>query len=590
MEFRTFKTLKPPLLSFNSDFGHDHVSNMFWLFALVIAIIFIGIGLRDPWPADEPRFALIAMEMVHSGQWFFPTRGGELYPDKPPVFMWSIALFYWLSGSIKLAFLLPSALSAMVTVYLVYSLGSKLWSNQIGFYAAVLLIFSVQFTLQAKTAQIDAMVCMWITLGCYGLLRFLLIDGLWRWYYLAWFFMGIGVITKGVGFLPLLMLLPFALLRGLKYQNSQPGAPEIAGKWQWWLGPIVMLFAIGLWFLPMLILVEYSQNPLFETYRDNILFKQTVQRYADSWHHIKPFYYYMSSVVPLFWLPISVLLPWLVVHWQRAFKALDYRIILPLVWIGLVLVFFSVSPGKRGVYILPALPMLALISAPYLPLILKHKWPGRILWAFVFIISLILTLAAIAGSLEFQASRQLIGQYDIHPWGFLAAIGLMGLLLTVLIRWKKSQFTWLAWPLFFSVLWLLYSTWGYTLLGPLKTPKSVFMQVSQLIPSDAELALVDFSEQFMLFSPYAITHFGYHSQNDEQLKAAWHWQGSDSKKFILLNAALISQCFAAQKALNAGFAHRVHWVVLGVESRLQECDLPAENLRQYHTDPLTTLP
>jgi len=40
-------------------------------------MIFIGLGLRDPWPADEPRFAQIAMEMVHSGQWFFPSRGGE---------------------------------------------------------------------------------------------------------------------------------------------------------------------------------------------------------------------------------------------------------------------------------------------------------------------------------------------------------------------------------------------------------------------------------------------------------------------------------------------------------------------------------
>ncbi len=32
-----------------------------WLFgAFAILLIGTGIGLRDPWPADEPRFALIA--------------------------------------------------------------------------------------------------------------------------------------------------------------------------------------------------------------------------------------------------------------------------------------------------------------------------------------------------------------------------------------------------------------------------------------------------------------------------------------------------------------------------------------------------
>ncbi|MBK9088090.1 MAG: hypothetical protein IPL90_03190 [Holophagales bacterium] len=37
--------------------------------------------------------------MVESGQWLFPMRGGELYPDKPPVFMWAIALFLKATGS-----------------------------------------------------------------------------------------------------------------------------------------------------------------------------------------------------------------------------------------------------------------------------------------------------------------------------------------------------------------------------------------------------------------------------------------------------------------------------------------------------------
>ena len=79
--------------------GPEHQA-LFWLMLLGLVVLGTGLGLRDPWPADEPRFALIAQQMVESGQWLFPFRGGEVYPDKPPMFMWAIGLFYWLTGSL----------------------------------------------------------------------------------------------------------------------------------------------------------------------------------------------------------------------------------------------------------------------------------------------------------------------------------------------------------------------------------------------------------------------------------------------------------------------------------------------------------
>ena len=85
-------------------------SNRELFFLLVFSFLFLGlgIGLRSPWPADEPRFALVALEMIQNGDWLFPYRGGELYPDKPPVFVWMQAVFSQLTGSMTIAFLLPS--------------------------------------------------------------------------------------------------------------------------------------------------------------------------------------------------------------------------------------------------------------------------------------------------------------------------------------------------------------------------------------------------------------------------------------------------------------------------------------------------
>lgn len=62
----------------------NHTQAIWWLLGIALVLLAAGIGLRDPWPADEPRFALIAKQMVDSGQWLFPFHGGEIYPDKPP--------------------------------------------------------------------------------------------------------------------------------------------------------------------------------------------------------------------------------------------------------------------------------------------------------------------------------------------------------------------------------------------------------------------------------------------------------------------------------------------------------------------------
>jgi len=551
---------------------HSHFT--FWLFLLASVLIFIGLGLRDPWPADEPRFAQVAKEMVETGQWFFPARAGEFYPDKPPVFMWSIAFFFALFGSIKVAFLLPSALCSLLTLFLVYDISKRLWSTKEALIATSLLLFSFQFLLQAKTAQIDAMVCCWITVGCYGLLRFFLIGRQWRWYYLAFFFMGIGVITKGVGFLPILMLLPYLIHRRVWPRQNIAEKHTQNSVLSWIAGGLVMLLAISLWFVPMLILVENSNDHSLALYRDNILLRQTVTRYADSWDHIKPFWYYLVEVIPLFWLPISIALPWLIPFWYRAIKKGDARIFVPLGWIVLVLLFFSLSPGKRGVYILPALPMLALVSAPYFGSIINKKVFCWLLWGCVFLLSAGLLGVGFSGIAEASFALKLEEKFGFSPWMFfLVTGGLTCLVTAITFRGKR----WKVWPFFLCTLWGMYATWGYILLEDVKTPKSVFENIDKEIGQhDATIALVDFSEQFILFSPYPIIHFGYHTHIDEQLSAAYQWLEMGGKgRYLLMDAQYVrNDCFKEDMITSVGYAHRVHWVLLSPKALTEACPLP----------------
>ena len=200
----------------------DDRRSLLLLLLLATVLFGAGIGLRDPWPADEPRFALVARQMVESGQWLFPMRGGELYPDKPPVFMWAIALFLKATGSLRVAFLLPSLLAGLGTLALVFDLARRLHDRATAWRTGLLLLLTVQFTLQARTAQIDGLVTFFITLGVYGFLRFLLLGGGWRWYYLGWFAAGLGVITKGVGILALFVLVPALFTHRTELRSAPP--------------------------------------------------------------------------------------------------------------------------------------------------------------------------------------------------------------------------------------------------------------------------------------------------------------------------------------------------------------------------------
>jgi len=558
---------------------HKMLSSSLPLAVASIVLILNGMCLRDPWPADEPRFALVAKEMVETGQWFFPARAQELYPDKPPVFMWAIAFFYWLTGSLRVSFLLPSALSGLLTIFLVTDIGKRLWNKQTGIIAGWLLLLSFQFMLQSKTAQIDATVCALIMLGCYGLLRFCLVDGQYKWYVVAWFAMGIGVITKGVGFLPMLMLIPYAL-----YRLSERERPAIVNPpwWMWATGPVIMLSAIGMWFVPMLIIVASSENATFEIYRDNILFKQTVTRYTDSWHHIKPLWYYLTSVIPVFWLPLSLFIPWLLKPWFKAFKKQESRIMLPLAWCVLVVLFFSLSPGKRGVYILPALPTLALCIAPFYESLYQSKALKNLLFATSLIMGIVFFVIGFLGLLQISAVTTLVAKFDISPWYLFVFIGLVTISVTLgLSRLSK----WFAWPVFFCTLWLSYSTYGYYLRNDVSTPVSLYDKAEQMIGEDSEIGLIDFSEQFILFSPFPIVHFGYHTDIQLQLQAAYQWQVEEYQYLLIEDIAVDASCFDVTHALDLGFAHRRHWLLLPAAAKKQTCVYEPSSLPVYRYTP-----
>ena len=532
-----------------------------WIFFVAAFVVLAaGFGLRDPWPADEPRFVLVAKQMVESGDWLFPHRGIELYPDKPPVYFWLLAMAYAVVGSWRWSFLLPSLLAGLGTLALVFDLGRRLWTPRAGLWAATAVLVSFQFVYQATRAQIDPTLVFLTTLGFYALCRHALLGPHWRWLYVGGIASGVGVITKGVGFLPLLALLPLAAMARTGWQGLTPAGPGHAGRWAL-LAPAFLL-PIALWLAPLLWLGLGAGTAEHEEYLRNILFKQTAQRYADPWHHHEPFWYF-GQVIVLFWLPFSLALPWLLRPWRDAWRARDARVWLPLAWALLVVLFFSLSAGKRDMYVLPALPALALAAAPFLDDVVKRRGFRWLLLAFAVALSAVLLaggVAALTGDLAFEkrlvAERGLDGRAD-GLWWMLVVVGGLGLLSAALMRVRRAP---VACAVLLGSLWCGYGFVVHPLLDAQSSAAALMREARRVAGEGVTLGLVDWKEQNLLQARGPVVDFGFRQPPAVQLQRGLAWMAQDPGR-----RELLVQRGPALACLHVAEGGRVHRV--GVSNR-----------------------
>jgi len=533
--------------------------------AFALLVLGAGLGLRDPWPSDEPRFALVAQWMVEHGQWLFPHRGHELYPDKPPVFMWLQALSYYLTGHWRIAFLLPSLLAALGALALVYDLARRLWGHRSALLAAATLLVTIHFTYQMRNAQIDPLLLGWMTLANYGLLRHLLLGPCWRWFAVGCFFAGVGVATKGVGVLALLMLVPYMVARRGHWRHL--ALPT--GGWRWAGGLALFFVAILGWLLPMLLIAHADGDPQHAEYVQNILFGQTVHRYATPTGHIHSPFYFLGIIV-VDWLPLSLLLPWALPAWWRRLKRRDARFLLPLGWAVLVLLFFSLSPGKRDVYILPALPMVALALAPLLPGLLRRR--GVRIAVFALTVLLAGTLAAASAlAIHRHPAWALKIEQSLEPriWWMLLAIGVAGLAIAALTRVRRAP---LGWLLFAGVLWSVYGVWGYPLLNGDRSARDVMVEARAIAGPQATIGLLAWKEQNLLMAQGPVTEFGFRKPWPRQYAEAIAWlEGDPAQRWIFSLDEAMGACVDRARAIHVGHANRREWWMFRHDAVIPGC-------------------
>lgn len=314
------------------------------LLILIAAAVFApSIVGRELAPPDEPRFALIARQMFESSNWIELQRFSRPYLDKPPLMFWLQGVAFACGGGpSEWAARLPLLLATLALTGVFYREARRWVGETVATHAVLIWLASPLVLARGAWGATDPLLALFVFASLAALRR--ASEGQAWAGPVAAAMIALGTMTKG----------PVAVL----WVGLACLASWLAGAEWWSWRPLLRpasLLSFVLIALPWPILYATRQGldaPLAA------LWKQNGTRFLHSWDNPEAWWYFGP-------LLIGGLLPWSLALLPSALVS-AWREPRARAWLLLTagaLLFFSIPHGKRGVYLLPAFPWLALMIA-----------------------------------------------------------------------------------------------------------------------------------------------------------------------------------------------------------------------------------
>ncbi len=382
-----------------------HTNRVSVVIAVLAALAFMPfLGSVNLFDWDEVNFAEAAREMLVTSEFSYVQINYEPFWEKPPLFIWMQALCMQLFGVNAFSARLPNAFAGMVTLVLLFRIGSQVINPRFGLLWVMAFAGSMLPGFYFRSGIIDPWFNLFIFLGVHQLAigasefplsrKRLLLSGS---------FIGLAVLTKG----PVGLLLPSIAI-------------AVYGIWQWklvkvrWSDPLLFLVPVLLvgfsWFIAELLRGHGHVVQDFIAY--NIRLATTGEA-----GHVQPFYYH-TLVLLVGCFPVSLFFLAGLGRSAQDCPALPYhRWMTILFWV--VLIVFSIVKTKIVHYSSLTYFPLTFMAAWHIYRLQNSRWKmnAPLLWAlsfFVLLLGIAFTLSGMLNRLKPHLLKLLEGDIFAH--------------------------------------------------------------------------------------------------------------------------------------------------------------------------------
>jgi len=131
-------------------------------------LVYVG-GMFHPGLLDDADsvHAEAAREMILRHDWVTLYINGIRYLEKAPLMYWGIASSFKIFGAQEWAARLPLLLGVLVLIGCIYAFGSRIFGEEGGFYAGLIMATGPGIYLYTRFLIPDALVALWLTAGLY---------------------------------------------------------------------------------------------------------------------------------------------------------------------------------------------------------------------------------------------------------------------------------------------------------------------------------------------------------------------------------------------------------------------------------------
>lgn len=389
---------------------------VFWTVIIISAITLLPfLGNTDFTTKGEPREAVVAVSMLNQHNWILPINNGFDIPYKPPFFQWCIAALSMIAGHVsEFTSRLPSALSLIIMLCAGALFYAKRKNNNVSLLAAIITLTAFEVHRAGTNCRVDMVLTMFIVCALYALYEWWE-RGCRRLPWIAVLCMSGATLTKG----PVGIVLPcFVMFVFMLFTAWQQG--KLCGRIIWKTTYKLFLSAVLTSVLPLIwYWAAYRQGGdqfmalVMDENVGRFLGKMKAVTHANPWH-----YNFLMLIAG--WLPwtLPLLLSLFVLPWRKFANSftkgestgkvtLKSRIMAAMrkadavqvfTWLSflLILFFYCIPKSKRGVYLLPCYPFMAVLIVEYMAWLVKRSlFPIRFQIGFLSIVGFILTVALV---------------------------------------------------------------------------------------------------------------------------------------------------------------------------------------------------